>query len=246
MLSKNIQDIIYNLFTELKKEDYGLSNNQFYNLLDTVKHTDIVIGKNTATVQAYDGTSFGTVNLSPNCGSCVLEYPPLIRDNNLTLIKPIMYLFPFENVGVFYSTFYHELCHILSIGKWSLVDSKTVEHVSGISIQHFLYNDLTANQVKSLNHADYVSEELNDWVAEKLYELIEHKPYHSNKRPQKAKCNNYIDHRVNQILNGDYKKLIGLYCSHDLNKIQQILISDKYPSLDRLDAYFKDTDVLEK
>ena len=244
MLSKNIKDVILNLFTELRKDDYGLSNKQLLDLFDMVKNTDIVIGKGTSVIQAYDGTSLGTVNFSQDYGSYVLEYPPLIRDNTLTLVKPIMHLFPFEDTGVFYSTFYHELCHIFSIGKWNLIDNQTVEHVSGISIQQFLYNGMTADKVKSFNNANSVSEELNDWVAEKLYELVEKEPYHSNKRPQKAKCSRYIDNRVKKSLNNDYKKLIGFYFSHNLTKMKQILIPDN-SSLDELNAYFENKEVLE-
>ena len=229
---------VYKILKEIKKEEYEITEKSLLRILDVISKTQIfhendIINGNVFTFSSKNKKI--EIDLPSYRESCVVEMVPDLEEENLTVINPILYLRDFQNSNLFDSILYHEVCHLMSIGKWEKNGKNSVKHITGLENYKYVYD----KEIKQFgDDVDILSETLNDWIAEKLYNKIENKKYIKNKKTEKYIS--YIENMIKLRENGNVNKIIGAYFNNDLKYIEKILTTDKLKSFKEITEYLKE------
>lgn len=230
-----VKKTIYKIIDELRKEEYDIDKESIKELLDVINKVQIFFDSDKDIYTFSEENKKYKYNLPEKMSSCVLEFCPLKSNDKFININPILYLVEFKDEDVFLSVLYHEICHLLSIGNWEKLNNNEIQHISGIREIKYMYEDTVKEEKIDINDAN---EEINDWVAKKLYEKLEKRKYCHNGRKQYERCQNYIQNQIDHKLDGDSSKMIGYYFRNDLDKLKNVLLTEQYKSLTQLNEYF--------
>jgi len=143
----------------------------------------------------------------------VIDPVPIVKDEKLTILKPVVVLPDFINTEKEKWIVIHEFCHLLSIGKYvqSTENIKLWEHNFGINQYHYLYDNnklLCIDKTKNFNF----NELLNDAVTWHFVETING----YNVCPP----DEYILKKAIKIKNrNDIKEIINFYFTGKINEL---------------------------
>ncbi|MCL2859493.1 MAG: hypothetical protein FWF46_02750 [Oscillospiraceae bacterium] len=246
---KEVVNILGKIMKELKKDEYELSQEQFVYLVKKAKKAKIqMISSNQKTIENklyLDNNEYYATCISPtNRKSHIVEEPPVFINNKICPLLPIVNLIECPDEDEFFSTVYHEFTHLLATGTWNIVETDDkynaeVEYVNAsICVDRYYYSNGNITNAKIRDFYNLV-EVLNDWVASRLYETIEKRENLHNSLHRKKVFNDFLNTCIQSKLNGNYKKFIAIYFSHDSNAMEQVLLSNgKYNTLEDIDNYF--------
>ena len=114
---------------------------------------------------SYSGENYGF--FSTEDISQVVDFAPLYRSGNLYEIAPVMILK--YNSSIY--TQIHELCHLMSIGRYEQITKESIQHKFGICIYYYKIVDKSIVLDFSKDH-EGLNELLNDVVCQFFFESI--------------------------------------------------------------------------
>ena len=169
--------------------------------------------------------------------SHTVEYPPLLKDNTIIPILPIVNIQNYTNFEEFISSSYHELVHFFSIGKWTIISENNqetiIEHYSGIMRKLYIYSG--SNIICKSSDITLLNEVITDWIAQFLYEKIERDLYHSGLSYRKTPIYNCISQKIQT--EEQAKTFIGAYLTNNIDVLRDyLLIDSEFESFEALNS----------
>jgi hypothetical protein len=221
---------------------YGLSEIDYVKLLNMLKNIKVSIIKHADREIRYDFYTetdklYGTYTAKQFGQSHTVEYPPILKNNTIIPILPIINIQHYNHFEEFISSSYHELVHFFSIGEWIIIAENNretiVEHYSGIIKKLYIYSG--SNITCHSSSITLLNEVITDWIAQFLYEKIEKDTYHTGWSYRKTPIYNFLSNKIQT--EGQAKAFIGAYLTNKIDVLGHYLLSEpQFENFEKLNS----------
>lgn len=219
LISNGINDILYSINKIITLKEYNLSDrdvdwlNMKLNCFDfyyiDLLYNDIIV------LHDFSNNEKAVYKVQKFCAQ-VIDPLPVCQNNEFIILKPAIIVPRYINTIKDIWIIFHELCHLLSIGKYIQSDENVniLNHSFGLNQYSYLLN----NKVACVNKIEFpkLNELLNDAITWHLMECI-----YGNKI---VPPDEYILKNAAKIKDrSDIKEIINLYFTGKVNILQRRL-----------------------